>query len=1021
MRLFFIALFSIALCTFDATVGAADRAVNSEKATATLPATVAASAQSKSPTSAKQIQKPVAKDPALLQMPVHPIRGTPEHTGRLIVMYSKDAGMRAPRTAGSEIYNLLGADTTTTSALLAKYGCTIRQAIDVDPIKLDTLCSRARLRSGKATPDLASMMFLEGIAPSQLVVAGREFLALKEVEWVEIEKKTELSSPQGCPDPKPQCGVFSSLGCAACGLCTTGNALPCTFPHEGQMDDSIPPVFVGNCSDPVVCPQVIAVRPSCADCWDQVCATLANLLGPSAFGASGGSDTCLQTILPPAVPGPFPYNCPWTPLEESILIQTSPFIEHGLAGASNPDCCRAVCFQDVTCCTITWDSDCAAIATGFYGDCYSTPGLNSNGGSPLNPSSQTPSPLYDAKLLVSPPPVTTPGSFPLALYTTAERFPDPYSGPNPPPPPPLGVFESFINVTGFRGGGLDLASMRSLLEQFPGTNGPQLPTIKIAVVEPSALVNHEDLINPSTGLTKVIVESGQTPLVILDQQNPPPTFSGSFDTAPSHGTATLGVLFANDNTIGVTGVVPTAQAYFFPSESFEQQGRLLTAMTNAIDKLSSITSADPNPGNVIVLPIAQNGQPLNTTNATAAIITTGLNAGVTMVLAAGNASQEIAAPIEGSEAAVVVGGVWPGFQFITAPADARVYPGLNYCRANLSNFSGAGTVNVSAWGKGVCTLGYGDLFSGQNSSVSTNPAVAAYEINRLRSYTAIWGGTSAAAAQIGGVAALAQALAKQTYDGQPLSPLNIQGVLGDAGNLFAQCGLSGGAQPEYTDALVGNTVGPGDGDPSPVGGFSNLRRVGRSVITGNFYDTNQCTFRIVCGTLLSGSQFSIREIDNKFVKTRTARPSSSQSASGLGPPLFYPTGNRILDLQVIRTTELQSPGDLTGVSVKVTGRTVSVTSALVIAFIYNNSTNRWNFLPPYLGQMTGANVSLPQFTLPACVFPSDVGIPSAGGVQLAARVVVIPIGGLGQAQVWIDQIEVMYNDPLVDAGAPCGP
>lgn len=193
----------------------------------------------------------------------------------------------------------------------------------------------------------------------------------------------------------------------------------------------------------------------------------------------------------------------------------------------------------------------------------------------------------------------------------------------------------------------------------------------------------------------------------------------------------------------MTGIVPDARAFFFPTESFEAQGRLLTAMTNAIFQLSSITVTDPNPGNIIVLPISQNGQPLNTTAspATAALITTGLNSGVTFVLAAGNDSQEILPPVAGSEAAIIAGGVWPGFQNIVAPASATVYPGLNYCRANLSNFSGddSATVDISGWAKGVCTLGYGDLFSGQNTAVSTNPAVASYEVNRLRTYTAVWG------------------------------------------------------------------------------------------------------------------------------------------------------------------------------------------------------------------------------------------------------------------------------------------
>lgn len=182
MRLVFIALLSFLLSTFFITVGAADSAVGKA---------VNSSFKSKNETSTLSVNspKPIAKDPASLQMPVNPIRGTAEHTGRLIVMYRDETGMRAPRIAGTELSNLLGSDTSQSSLLLAKYGCTIRQAIDADPIKLDQLRTRANLRSGKSNPDLAAMMLLEGISPSQLLTAAREFLALQDVAWVEIEKK----------------------------------------------------------------------------------------------------------------------------------------------------------------------------------------------------------------------------------------------------------------------------------------------------------------------------------------------------------------------------------------------------------------------------------------------------------------------------------------------------------------------------------------------------------------------------------------------------------------------------------------------------------------------------------------------------------------------------------------------------------------------------------------------------------------------------------------------------------------
>ena len=145
MRLFFIALLSFFLYTFSTTVGAAgssvDKAINSSL-----------NAKNQTPTLSITGANPAIKDPGSLQMPVNPIRGSAEHTGRLIVMYRDEAGMRAPRIAGTEISNLFGSDTSESSLLLAKYGCTIRQAIDVDPIKLSELRDRANLRRNFSKP-----------------------------------------------------------------------------------------------------------------------------------------------------------------------------------------------------------------------------------------------------------------------------------------------------------------------------------------------------------------------------------------------------------------------------------------------------------------------------------------------------------------------------------------------------------------------------------------------------------------------------------------------------------------------------------------------------------------------------------------------------------------------------------------------------------------------------------------------------------------------------------------------------
>ena len=513
-----------------------------------------------------------------------------------------------------------------------------------------------------------------------------------------------------------------------------------------------------------------------------------------------------------------------------------------------------------------------------------------------------------------------------------------------------------------------------------------------------------------------------------------------------HGTADLGVLFAEDNAIGVTGVIPDVQPYFFPGQSFEGGFRLATAMTNAVIKLSKITAEDPLPGNVIVMPIVNaDGSPLNTPAAGqnpllyANILVTGMAVGVTFVIAAGNESLAVPDPVEGTEDVIVVGGVLPGFLANTGdlipgtspPQKGPLFPGLNYSRAPSSNFSRApatvagANVTVSAWGHGVGSIGYGDLFCGINAPLATSvAAVNAYSQNRLRTYSATFGGTSAATAQIGGVVALMQALGKELNDGQPFTPAQIHDLLIDPVNVYRQSGAIAPTSHLAGFAEFGDTLAAGVAEAGFVGGYPNLTAIAAAEISFPTID-NATTFTIPCGLQLSGSPTSLLEIDNKYLKAMTARPGPGSSSSGLGPPVFYPSSSkRILDVQVIRDIPI-TPEELTGMSLSVTGRTISSASALVLAFIYNPAgTGSWMFMPPYLGTMTGVDATLPQFVLPTCINPQQVVTPNGtGGCSAAVRVVIIPIGGLGQSQIWLDRIKILYSPgdlELIDVPAPCG-
>ena len=69
---------------------------------------------------------------------------------------------------------------------------------------------------------------------------------------------------------------------------------------------------------------------------------------------------------------------------------------------------------------------------------------------------------------------------------------------------------------------------------------------------------------------RVITEPGQQLIMIPEI------------TEPYHATACLSIINGIDNGLGVTGIVPEAQAYFFPLTSVNDGPRELTAWTSAI-------------------------------------------------------------------------------------------------------------------------------------------------------------------------------------------------------------------------------------------------------------------------------------------------------------------------------------------------------------------------------------------------------------------------------------------------------
>jgi hypothetical protein len=685
-----------------------------------------------------------------------------------------------------------------------------------------------------------------------------------------------------------------------------------------------------------------------------------------------------------------------------LAFSSGCFVEHTFGGCNQVSCCVYVCRTDPSCCVIEWDLNCVAVAQnapggasfGFDSPCttQSLPGgafppggqtplltagnRDNGGGSTGNARGYQTYTVGNAVLgpfdnlpPASPPPgPPTPPPYPPLTYplqaptVNAATSPDPerddtYSN--------LGTLAA-IN-SGYRGGGLDLQGYEVLLTQLslnPAQQG-RGQGVEVAVIEHSAYVNHEDLINV------VVPEPNQTQVLVI---SPP--------LNPNHGTAVLGIIGAERNNIGVTGIADGADLSFYPIVSVEEGSRIENAYTNALIALQE--------GDVINMSIGSGGG--NTVVSSPFmfdLVTTGTNAGITTVISAGNdAVPVITSPggAGGDSGAVIVGACWPGYQvgqLTTSVSVPGPFPGNAYCRLNFSNFTSAendtGTVTLSGWGTGVTSCGYGDLFNGTNAD--DDPL----QRNRLRSYTSLFNGTSAAAPIIAGWCARLQSFSISWF-GAPLPPRVLREAISTQANIYQQCGI------DYASPQMPGY--PEDGDPSvgdidlqvngaivaPIGGFPRATNTVSWIVSNTFGGT-PVAYDIICGTYEGGSNFSLRQTDGNALRLGAVRRRAGSRGNGFGPDLFYPLGGGTTDLQ-LKVSSLGSTDNVTSIGLA-TNSSVSYNLPVVeVVYFYNHRMNRWMAA----GSATLSPVGVPNaFTIPGSI--SDYILSnSTGGSTAYARV-----------------------------------
>jgi hypothetical protein len=256
-------------------------------------------------------------------------------------------------------------------------------------------------------------------------------------------------------------------------------------------------------------------------------------------------------------------------------------------------------------------------------------------------------------------------------------------------------------------------------------------------------------------------------------QNQGGVVAGTSSTDTNHGTAVLGEISGDRNTLGITGIAPDA---IVSASSFNDQATS-TAIVNAADRLGA--------GDIILLEIHRPGPrtpspPQGQLGFIAiewwpddfAAIRYAVNKGIVVVEAAGNGFQNLDDPIYSqrpagfpaswrnpfdaanpSSGAVLVGAGAP------PPGTHGRDWGSDRSRLDFSNYGAR--LDTQGWGREVTSTGYGDLQGGTNADLW---------------YTDTFSGTSSASPIVTGALACIQG-ALRAHGRIPLSPARAQDVL----------------------------------------------------------------------------------------------------------------------------------------------------------------------------------------------------------------------------------------------------
>lgn len=280
--------------------------------------------------------------------------------------------------------------------------------------------------------------------------------------------------------------------------------------------------------------------------------------------------------------------------------------------------------------------------------------------------------------------------------------------------------------------------------------------------------NHEDF-------------TSKSPTIIYgDNRDGVGTYKGN------HGTAVLGEVIADDNTVGVVGIAPSVASVRMTSHYDAGTGTALNVADAILGALPSM-----NVGDVLLLEVQRSFLPTETDDADFDAIRLAVAYGIVVVEAAGNGVSDLDAYMDAAGDNILNRGS-TDFRESGAVMVGAALSALPHNRKTASNFGSR--IDCYGWGNNVTTCGYGDLDAGGGDD--------------NKSYTSVFQNTSAASPIVTGAAIILQGM-YEANTGTRLSPLQMRALLSDPATGTAQGGgVAGniGVMPDL-QAIIGTTLG----------------------------------------------------------------------------------------------------------------------------------------------------------------------------------------------------------------------